>query len=152
MRFLVGSNYFFSKYNDYILHDTDYVELLDNDVGNFYYEKRLYDKELHADIFQIKRFKTKEEQIEECILYDKPIAASAYLIPEIVNELNIEISDLKKLEIPIRRCFHKHHYIQVIYDFYIQNNSFTLTDEQRLIAYEDYKSYHPEIYKKEESK
>lgn len=138
MRYLTGSKLFFDKFEDYKSKDVDYIEIIEN--ADFKFKKRTYDETENADVFQIK--KTDKDFLIDCYLaYSSPISVCAFLSPEVSKELGISIEDLQKLKPLMYRkdLDEKHHYLKMIFDFYLENESFTLTDEQRLAAYNDYK-------------
>ena len=62
-----------------------------------------------------------------------------FLIPTFIEAIGFAIEDLKKLQPLADNLDDKHKYEKVIYDSYIQNNDFTLTDEQLQKAYLEYK-------------
>ena len=62
-----------------------------------------------------------------------------YIIPSFANYIGLTIDDLKSLSEMINVLDEKHLYQKVIYDAYIANNDFTLSDEQRQAAYASYK-------------
>ena len=62
-----------------------------------------------------------------------------FLVPAFVEAIGFTIEDLKKLQPLADNLDDKHKYEKVIYDSYIQNNDFTLTDEQLQKAYLEYK-------------
>ena len=67
------------------------------------------------------------------------MVAGKYLIPEFCQEIGFTINDLPKIKPMIDRLDIKHHYEKIIYDSYIENGAFILTDEQRDKAYQSYK-------------
>lgn len=62
-----------------------------------------------------------------------------FLIPTFIEAIGFTIEDLKKLQPLADNLDDKHKYEKVIYDSYIQNNDFILTDEQLQKAYLEYK-------------
>ena len=67
------------------------------------------------------------------------IKVGKFLVPDFCEYIGFNIDDLKSLY----KCFDnlddKHKYLKVIFDAYIENNSFNLTDKQRDDAYSVYK-------------
>ena len=53
-----------------------------------------------------------------------------FLVPTFVEAIGFTIEDLKKLQPLADNLDDKRKYEKVIYDSYIQNNDFALTDEQ----------------------
>lgn len=144
MRYLVGSRYFFSQYSDFKPKDSDYIEFVDIIPDNWY---------INGDIFYILDSLSKEEIVYQVIDgFNSPVSIGRFLNKEFSEKIGFTIEDLKHpgLKKEADRCHKKHEYVKMIYYFYIQNNSFTLTEEQRLAAYENYKAARPEIYGKKE--
>jgi hypothetical protein len=61
-----------------------------------------------------------------------------FLVPEFARELEMDIDDLKRLRPLAEKLDDKHLYEKVIYDAYIENECWVLTDEQRMEAYRIY--------------
>lgn len=129
-RFTVGSNVFFNMFDDFKPKDTDEVCLLD--------------KPLFGDNIMRLRFNKKDL----FLIYDngnliettkEPIAIGKFLVPEFAKHLNLTIDGLKQLKDLSENMDDKHSYVKMIYDFYIENNGFFLTDKQREQAYQEYK-------------
>lgn len=135
--FNIGSSCFFESYDDYKIHDKDVLIILDHGINGK--KSFIFNKDGHDVIFYPKL--TKDEYIEEDLNANDPLKIGKYLVPEFINYINLEISDLKKLLVLIEELDNAHKYEKIIYDSYIENNSFTLTDEQRLAAYNEYKKY-----------
>lgn len=142
MKCLTGSQRFFSKFEDFSPKDTDYLEILDTD--EFDRKRLIRDSENH-EVYQWKR-KPKNILIEEVLNHPTSLAVCAFLIPEFANEIGLTIEDLTILKNNIQHIPSKYSYYEVIYDAYIKNNSFTLTEEQLLEAYNVYKNPRPERY------
>ena len=68
-----------------------------------------------------------------------PMTAGKFLIPEFNKQIGFTIEHLKKLASVFERIDKKHTYEKIIFDAYIENNDFILTDDQRMKAYEEYK-------------
>ena len=140
IKFNIGSQVFFKdNFDDYVIKDSDELWIMDNwkiqetNVLNFKNHKQ--------DIFYFKNM-SKEEFIEDTLSCSTPMRIGKFLIPEFVKYLNFTIEDLKRLEPVIKRIDEKHKYEQIIYYSYIENNDFTLNDEQLLNAYKEYKKCH----------
>jgi len=142
MRYLMGSRYFFSMYEGFVSHDTDYVELTDDNLVKHLVNIR----GKGIDVFIFRR-KPKEQMIEDALSSKLAMVVGKFLIPEFCKELSFTISDLQKLKPLIDKLDEKHLYEKVIYDSYISNNDFVLSDEQRLKAYEIYKGSRKEMFK-----
>lgn len=62
-----------------------------------------------------------------------------FLVPEFAKYLNVSIDDLKMLQPLIDSIDEMHEYERIIYNAYIQNNGFFLTEDQLQTAYDTYK-------------
>ena len=135
-KFLVGSRYFFSCYDDFTSKDTDEVEIIDTD--EFKHVRQLSGRgKCH---FIYKRQQSKESYIEWDIHHNVGMSVGKYLVPEFAEEIDLHVEDLHLLAPVVDRLDPKHMYEKIIYDSYIENGSFTLTPEQRDAAYDSYKS------------
>lgn len=63
-----------------------------------------------------------------------------YLLPEFCQEFEIEFSDLSLVATMKEKLDAKHQYLGIIYDAYIANGSMTLTNDQLMEAYENYRA------------
>lgn len=131
---LMGSNYFFNKYDDFKSTDIDKIELVDT---NEFKEKRII-RGQGKDYFYLKR-KPKEQLIQDALKSNLPMVVGKFLIPEFNKQINFTIEDLPKLQPLIDKLDEKHKYEEIIYNAYMENKSFTLTKEQRDAAYRRYK-------------
>jgi hypothetical protein len=62
-----------------------------------------------------------------------------YLTKEFADAIGLTIEDLVRLSPLVDKLGKKHTYLKVIYDNYLNNKGFFLTDEQREEAYMKYK-------------
>ena len=67
------------------------------------------------------------------------MAIGKYLVPEFCAEIGFTIEDLPKVSSLLDRLDDKHKYEKILYDCYIENGSFALTNEQRQRAFKSYK-------------
>lgn len=136
-RIAIGSQVFFGEYEDYKSHDRDFVEFQDEPTE---YQRFMIAREDGDEVFFYKTM-AKEELIEFELTYFKriPMTAGKYLIPELVDYLDFTIEDLRLFEGYFNRIDEKHLYQKKIYEFYVENGDFTLTQEQRDEAYQIYK-------------
>lgn len=135
----IGSQVFFSCYDDYVSHDVDYV-IFESNPSLF--KLFMIARGKGIDCFHYKMM-SKEEfikiELEHC--NSLHMVAGKFLIPELLNYFNISLEEIKQFEYYFKNMDDKHKYEEIIYNAYITNNSFTLTDEQRLSAYMEYKKY-----------
>ena len=134
--FIIGSFVFFKDYSDYKSHDIDKLCIMDTfpikgtNVLNL--------KKDGEDVFFYKNM-SKHEFIEDALKSNVSMRVGKFLVPEFAKYLGLTIDDLKLLEPLIKSIDEKHEYEQIIYNAYIKNGDFYLTDEQREDAYELYK-------------
>lgn len=132
---LVGSTYFFKDIKDFKSEDIDRVLIVDNPKG-FNYVRQTSGQ--GTCLFEWKRM-TPEEYIAYSLNSKLAMSVGKFLVPEFCKEIGFTIEHLKKLEPVFNRMDSKHKYEQIIFNAYLQNNDFILTDEQRDEAYKSYK-------------
>lgn len=131
-RFRVGSSYFFGEQGT----DIDEVE--------FEEEPRLYKNVLQFRKKNGKRclFKWRKMSPDEFVEYTLnsklPMEIGKFLVPEVAEFIGFTIEHLKSLAPVVDRLDEKHQYEKVIYDAYLENGAFYLTEEQRNKAYQEY--------------
>ena len=77
--------------------------------------------------------------IQDALKQELPMVVRRFLIPPFNKAIDFTIEDLPRLK-PLRdKLDDKHLYEKIIYESYLENNSFTLTEDQRLKAYKKYK-------------
>lgn len=134
---LVGSNVFFKDIEGFTSKDTDILEFVDNptdfkNVRQFKFPDKC--------VFQWRKMSI-DELIDMTLSRDFPMEIGKFLVPEFIKEFELSIDDLKRLEPIISKLDDKHKYEEVIYNSYIENNAFYLTDKQLKNAYEIYLKY-----------
>lgn len=134
-KFLIGSRYFFSCYDDFESKDLDEIELIETD--KFKHMRQLTGQ--GKCLFQLKKLPSKEHYIEIALNSKIGMVIGKFLVPEFCEAIGFEIADLPRLKPLVEKLDDKHKYEQIIFDSYIENSSFTLTDKQRAIAYISYK-------------
>ena len=134
-KFTIGSTYFFSCYEDFRSKDVDELELID--TNDFKQSRQLTGK--GKCLFQLKRHASKEHYIEWALKSKAGMVVGKFLIPEFCKEIGFSINDLYRLKPLIDKLDDKHKYEKIIFDSYLDNNAFVLTEEQRLKAYTSYK-------------
>lgn len=135
-KFTVGSNAFFSQYEDFTPNDNDVLMLVD--------EPKDFETQQQIRFKGNCIFKWKRMSAEDFIKYHKNMnlgmTIGKFLVPDFANEIGLTIQQLKELEGLSNLLDERHSYEKVIFDSYIENNSFTLSEEQRLRAYNKYKA------------
>lgn len=136
LRFRVGSRAFFEGMPGFKSGDSDYVEFEDH--------PKLYKnviqfraKGKNRCLFKWRRMPP-DEFIEYTLNSKLPMEIGKFLVPEVAEFIGFTIEHLKRLAPVVGRLDEKHRYEKVIYDAYIENGSFYLTDEQRNKAYREY--------------
>ena len=134
--FKIGSNVFFSNYQDYEMKDCDYIAIMD-----FYpFKENVMKMQIGTDdIFMYRPNITKQDFLDDLYSSNVPMKAGKFLIPEFCKHIGFTIEDLKKLEWYFVNMDDKHKYEKLIYDAYLENNDFVLTDKQRIDAFNEYK-------------
>ena len=134
----IGSNVFFSDYEDFEPSDNDLLTIMEPFFLN---HNSMRMKIKNNDIIMYKNGLTKEDYINDALTSDLPLVSGKFLVPEFVEYIGFTIEDLHQFNDIFSQIDDAHKYEKIIYDAYIENNSFTLTDEQRNAAYEEYKKY-----------
>lgn len=131
---IVGSTAFFKNMKGFNPKDTDVLELVDNPTS---FKNQRQFKFKNKCVFQWRRMNSKEF-IEVALSNNTPMEIGKFLVPEFIKELQITIDDLKLLKPLTDSLDDLHKYEKVIYDAYITNNNFYLTEEQLQNAYDVY--------------
>jgi len=134
--FLIGSKAFFGDIEGYSSKDVDKLCIMT--IFPFRGNILRMHGNSKDDIF-ICRDMSKEEFIEHTLKSNTPMEIGKFLVPEFANYIGLTIEDLKRLEPVIKNIDEKHKYERLIYDSYIENNSFILSEQQKIAAYEVYK-------------
>jgi len=135
IKFQIGSSAFFGEYPDFKSKDSDILYVMAGwdakaSVLNFRKDGK--------DCFFVKDA-PKDEMIQETLKADIPMRVGKFLVPAYAEYIGLTIDDLKQLEPLFVKLDDKHSYEKIIYDAYVGNSSFTLSDEQRKKAYEEYR-------------
>ena len=124
-------------YDDYKLKDNDELHIVDEFIfpNKVCMNMRLFDGN---DIFIFKNT-DKQEYINDVYESGVNMKVGKFLIPEFNKYINFTIDDLKSLQPIFDNMDEKHTYERVIFESYLKNGDFFLTDEQRREAYKEYK-------------
>ena len=134
-KILVGSSVFFNEIEGFQSKDRDYVILVEKPVGYDFVRQTTSSK---ACIFEWRKM-SPERFVEYSLRRGPAMQLGKFLVPEFVQEIGFTIEHLKALKPLAEKLDERHRYEKVIYDSYIENGSFELTEEQRSKAYEQYK-------------
>lgn len=131
----VGSKAFFSSIKEFKPSSgEDELYLLEKGNG---YEYIQTIKVFNKYIIKIVR-RPKEDLIKYALNSSPAMVVGKFLVPEFANEIGLTIDDLKRLQPLIESLEKKHQYEKIIFESYIANNNFTLTEEQLQEAYSSY--------------
>lgn len=131
-RYLVGSRYFFKNFSDFTPKDIDEL-ILEENPKDYKIKMQITGKGKCL-------FKWRKLNPEQFIRYTKtPMELGKFLVKEVCEDIGFTIEHLKKLNKIVEKLDDKHLYEKVIWESYIANNDFYLTDEQLLNSYEVYK-------------
>lgn len=133
-RLLIGSRYFFSTYPNFQSKDIDEVEIIDTD--EFQQIKHLSGQ--GRCLFTLKRHENKNEYIDWALGSSLGMVIGKFLVPEFCEEIGFTIEDLPKLAPLLDRLGDRHQYERIIYESYLENQAFYLTEAQRDQAYASY--------------
>ena len=133
--FITGSRYFFDVYPEFQSKDIDVLELVE--TTDFKFLRQLSGR--GKCLFQVNKQPIVDHYIDYALQTGPAMAVCKFLIPEFCEEIGLKISDLPKLQPLINDLDKKHIYLKIIFESYLENAAFTLTEEQRLEAYSSYK-------------
>lgn len=136
MSYLMGSTYFFNELPGFVPGDEDRIEIID--TNEFKQVRQITGK--GKCIFLLKRHDNKQDYIDWALKSRIGMVIGKFLIPEFCAEIGFTIDDLPLLKPLIDKLDEKHKYEEIIYNSYLENDSFSLTDEQRDRAYASYKA------------
>lgn len=140
--FKIGSSYFFGCFDDYIVKDLDEINIMDEFLVK---PNSLVLRKGDRDVFFYRNM-DKDGFIEDTLSSNVPMRAGKFLVREFADYIGFTIDDLKKLKRVFENMDDKHTYEKVIYDAYMENNGFYLTEGQLGSAYAEYKRKRPEKY------
>ena len=134
-KILIGSQYFFSCYDDFKSKDIDELRIVE--TNDFSQIRQITGQ--GKCLFLMKRHPAKEDYINWALKSNVGMVVGKFLVPEFCAEIGFTINDLPRVAPLLDKLDDKHKYEKIIYDSYIENGSFTLTKEQRDRAYKSYK-------------
>lgn len=134
-KILIGSQYFFSCYDGFKGKDVDELQIIET---NEFSQVRQITGQGRC-LFQMKKHDSKEDYIEWALKSNIGMVIGKFLVPEFCAEIGFTVEDLARLSPLLDRLDDGHKYEEIIYQSYLENGSFTLTDEQRDRAYKSYR-------------
>lgn len=135
-KILIGSQYFFSCYDDFASKDIDELQIVD--TNEFLQMRQITG--MGKCLFQLKRHQSKEDYIAWALQSNIGMVIGKFLIPEFCEAIGFTIEDLPRLVSLLTKLDDKHKYEEIIFNSYLENGSFALTNEQREQAYKSYKN------------
>lgn len=138
-RFLIGSKAFFSGMEGFEPKDSDFLTLVKTGNGFSHFYQMTDGTCCHYIFIR----KSKKEMIDYALNNGPAMQVGKFLVPAVATELKLTIQDLKKLKPLITKLDVEHIYEEAIYEAYIENNGFFLTDEQRQKAFGLYMAARP---------
>lgn len=79
-----------------------------------------------------------DEFVEYTLRSRLPMEIGKFLVLEVAQDLGFTLEHLKRLQPVAERLDGRHKYEKIIYDAYMENGGFFLTEEQRARAYQEY--------------
>jgi hypothetical protein len=135
--FEIGSQSFFKEKMNYFNKLSDILYIVDKGDGYNFISSTDYSG--RTEVYLVKR--NKNELIDWVLnnSLEANLEIGKFLVKEVIDYLDITIDDLKLFDSIFSNLSDKFEYEKIIYDSYIENNSFDLTEEQLNKAYESYK-------------
>ena len=134
-KIVVGSNAFFKNHPNFSSgHDIDIIYIIDQPL--FGYGFKIIHKQTDDKIFV---YNSGKDRLLRSIAHE--FEACSFLVPEFAKYIDLTIEDLKRLEYWFDKLDDKHKYEKLIYQYYLINNDFVLTEEQLNEAYKIYKKF-----------
>jgi hypothetical protein len=134
-RYIVGSRAFFEGMPGFKPKDVDILVLVKR--SDFFKNSR----ERHGNgrcLFEwVDR--SRKKWLSALMETSLPMEVGKVLVPDVARHIGLTIDDLKALHNQFEQLDARHKYERMIYDYYILNGGFFLTDEQRNNAFEEYR-------------
>lgn len=137
-KFLVGSRAFFDGVDGFNPKDSDWLYIMD-DFGTVKAEQLRF--RLGGCDRILSRNFSKQEYIENTLRHDTEMLMGKFFVPEFAEYIGLEVHELSLFEKYLYTLDDRHKYYKIIYESYIENGCFELTDEQRMLAYAEYVRY-----------
>ena len=145
---LVGSRAFFSGMEGFHSKDHDFLILVDQPKG---FTWRREQSMRGVCTFEYKK-DTPAAMVAKTIEKGDAMLIGKFLVPEVAQAIGATIEDIKPLEVLLPKLDDKHKYEESIFNAYISNGDFTLTDEQRKRAFSIYQEARKKDNEKEPMK
>lgn len=147
-KFTIGSRAFFDRMPDFQSKDTDVLIWTDEPKGYKHYKQTSM-----SGRCTMEWAKKEKAEFLSFALREKScgLEFGKFLVTDFASELGMTIADLTMLYEHFKeRIDEKHKYQVEIYNAYVENKGFYLTDKQREKAYKVYKTERPEYFAQRE--
>lgn len=134
---ITGSKAFFCDIPGFVPKDDAYIYIVEPNEVEYKWKNVI--RRGNSCYFYIVRHSV-EELINHAIMFEQSMSLCHFIQSVIADELGVTITHLPSLA-PLReRLDEEHEYLGVIFDFYLENEEMTLSNEQLTQAYEAYKN------------
>lgn len=133
---IVGSRAFFSGIEGFKALDCDTLVLTSEPDGFTWRRER----RLRGNCRFTYLLESPADMVQRTIDAGEPLLVGKFLVPEVADAIGATVADILPLEPLLEKLDDKHRYVAVIFEAVKANGSFTLTEAQRLEAYEVYKA------------
>lgn len=133
---LVGSRAFFSGVDGFKSDNRNFIKFVTNRAP-LRMESKL---SVHGNIVYRLLREPASVMIQKAIESGNGLLFGNFLVPAFAKEIGLTIDELKKLHPLATVLDSKHRYQTIIFNYYLENGAFSLTDEQRAEAYDAYLS------------
>lgn len=134
---IIGARAFFEGMEGFSPKDIDILELVDNPTG--FKDVRQF-KGKGKCVFQWRNMSSKEF-IDVTLKRDVPMEIGKFLVPEFAATIGLTTEELRRLQPLVDKLDNAHKYEKIIYEEYLKNNLFTMSDKQRGKAFKEYLKY-----------
>lgn len=133
-KYLVGSRAFFSGTEGFSPKDQDFLVL---ESAPLDYEWRR-EQHLRGVCTFFYKIEPPAQMVQRAVDSKDALQLCKFLVPEVAAELRMSVDNIRPLETLLPLLDEKHRYYEIIFRAYMTNGSFTLTEAQRLEAYQSY--------------
>lgn len=141
---LVGSRAFFRGIEGFKSDNRNFTKLVSNSAP-LRIESKL---SIHGNIVYRVMREPVAEMLQKAIDSGNGLLLGNFLVPAFATRIGLTVEDLPILQPLVDKLDDKHRYQAVIFNSYIANNAFTLTEEQKEEAYKVYLSARKKTSKK----
>lgn len=132
---LVGSRAFFGTLPEFKSKDADYLRLVEKPTA---FQNVRQTSTGGMCLFEW-RAMSADQFVELALQRGPAMQVGKFLVPAFAEKVGITIEHLQRLAPLFEQLDPAHQYERTIRDAYVENGNFTLTEEQRAAAFEQYK-------------